>query len=601
MNTRFNLITRAAALLTLMPDGRANVLDARFDGTGDFSYGIEFMTDLDQRRAGLPGDGKAFCVPASAMNLFAYAANFGFPQLFPGPGLWEGVPRHEEMTAYLQVLGQLMSTDADNGTTLSGQTAGFAGWLQLADLASMPVVTIARDDDYWPTVDVGAFMGTAGAVVNFAYGRYQWTPGPMGQIWLTNRNMGHSVTLQRAVADNGQTLGPRPMRMHNPSGPSDGNLLSNSAYFSQDLPDAENLEVGLDADNDGDFEYFTATSLVEPPPDDNRFRLLDSVTGLYPPGGMSYSEVEVNAQFVGGGLGFVTDRKPVTHTLPAGTSLVSVIPHPELHSGLALLRGAAGEAVHQLPHGSGRSQRLVDLPRGSKFLVLGYGQSVYAVGTSSITGLEVRSRDASRLGSVALPSQVRATALEAAAYNEATDELLVISGTGSRLFVFDAATLRLSATYVLKSPTVPGTIRSLTVLPAANSNASSPTAGAPASPRRVLVALASGALGQLDYGTTTGVVGGLPVVALTRLVLPGVSDPLSADVDGGGRLYVADRRSGLLEFVVSGAGKWERARQPFYSAGQGVGRKFAAFRSRSNLRPGIHDQPEWSHTIDGRD
>lgn len=611
MKTNHRLVTRTARWLSLAAaattattttTSRANVIDARFTGIGDFSFGVEYMTDLDQRRSGLPGDGKAYCVPTSAMNLFGYAANFGFSDLLPGPGVWEGVPGHGLISGYLEVLGLLMNTHADDGTTLSGQSAGFTGWLELNDLASMSVVTFARDGDYWPTVDVGAYMSVAGARVNFAFGRYQWTPGPGGEPWLTNRNVGHSVTLQRAFADNGQYEGPRQIGIHNPSGASsDNDLFSNSNYSADQFLDAENIVVTLDVDQDGDLDECIATSLFPPDPgaEDNRYRLIDSVTALYPPGGLGYTSVELNAEFAGGNLGFASDRPPTQHGAPAGSSVISVIPHPELHSALALLRDPSGEALYQMPHGTRRTTRLLDLPRGSKFLVLGHGQSVYAISPSGITGLRVRSHDASRLGAVALPSSVRGTPIEAAAYNDATDELLLLSGTAGRLHVFDAATLRLVKSFVLRSATGPIAIRTASVLPVppkAAAGRNTPTV-APWGPRRVIMALAKGGVAQLDYpGTATA--GGPSSIVIRPLPLPGVRDALSADLDSGRRLYVSDRTAGLLEYTVNATGAWSRAVKPFLQGSKFVGRKFSAFRSRTNLQPGVHDQPEWSHVID---
>jgi hypothetical protein len=92
-------------------------------------YRICNVPDIDQRRAdngivaGLPNEGKMYCIPTSGMNWLAYIANHGYPQYFPGPGNWgpepyPAEPHYHKMTSALKLLGFMMSTDQNDGTYL---------------------------------------------------------------------------------------------------------------------------------------------------------------------------------------------------------------------------------------------------------------------------------------------------------------------------------------------------------------------------------------------------------------------------------------------------------------------------------------------------
>ncbi len=584
MNTTLKFLTHTASILAATVAARGSVVIAEFPDVGQFSYAVNYMTDLDQRRAGLPSDGKAYCVPASAMNLITYAANFGFPQLFPGPGVWEGVEGHDDMTDYVGIMGLAMGTDPDGGTGLGGQNVALNDWLNASGLGAMSVVTIARADNYWPTIDTGALLATAGAVVNFTYGRWDWDVGFQGVPWLTERAQGHSVTLQRAVANNGDYQGSREVGFRNPSTPGDPDLNSNSIHATSHQETAANIDVAFDSDGDGTVEYYNVTSLINPPTVGSRLRLVDSVTGLYPPGGMSYSQVQVAAQFAGGGLGFVSNKAPSVHGAQQGAYFASVIPHPELHSGLAIVRTRNGSSLVQLPHGGKRALPLIDLPSNSKFLVPGPNHDSFVVTSTGIHVVETAFQGGARVGAVSFAKPLQSVPIEAGAYDATTDELLLISGTGARLFVLDAASLVLKATHPLptsnKAP-----VRSLAV--------SGRESG------RVLIAFGNGRVGEFRYKSSSAKsVQTLSTGNLALLNLKGVRDPISVDIDGGGRLYVSDSRSGLLEFIDQPGKGWVPAPRPYYAATQSVGKKFSVFKSRDNLRRGIHDQPGWLNDID---
>jgi hypothetical protein len=573
---------------------RADVTVAEYSGPGDFSCAVEFMTDIDQRRSGLPNNGSSHCAPASVMNLFAYASNFGFPELLPGPGLWSGADRHLEMTLRVFQLGTRMGTSGESGTGNSGIANGVGTWLAESSMEAMPFVSFLKAGGHWPVVDDGALIASGGAIVSYGFGRYDALPGPNGVPLLTTRAQGHCVTLQRTAANNGSVLGPRELRHRNPGTPDDGDLASNSPYASVDLTTAANIEIARDVDGDGEFNIYPVTSMVNPPPADGRYRVIDGFYALYPPGGMSYTGVELAAQFSNNQLGFVQNAHPVPAIVSPEYRILSVVPHPELHSGLALLaHSGGGKLLARVPHSgtSGRDyagthaiyQDIV-IPNNASALALGYGHSVFVVGQEQIVHLGTPGRSAHVVDRAPLPGALAGVRIEAATYNHDTHEILLISGTQHRMFAIDPTTLKLRARYILSTPGRMGAARSLVAW------------GGPRSSRMV-VALEDGQLVQAAYvpqpdssdylvwRKTDGV----------HLVLPGVTDALSVDVDNGGRLYVADKRAGLLEFTPQGAIGWERAARPLYAGFNLAGRKFAVFKSRTNIRPELHDTPEWNN------
>src|SRR5262245_60893000 len=85
-------------LLALVSNGAwADIGDVAWAFGGDFQYRIVHLPDIDQfrsdnpngPRAGLPNDGKLYCVPTSCTNLLAYLSAHGFPNSFPGVSDWQ--------------------------------------------------------------------------------------------------------------------------------------------------------------------------------------------------------------------------------------------------------------------------------------------------------------------------------------------------------------------------------------------------------------------------------------------------------------------------------------------------------------------------------
>ncbi len=66
----------ATATCLVATSARADVPNRTYVNSSVYDYKITYMTDIDQKRTGLGGNGSMYCVPTACFNLFAYA-NFG--------------------------------------------------------------------------------------------------------------------------------------------------------------------------------------------------------------------------------------------------------------------------------------------------------------------------------------------------------------------------------------------------------------------------------------------------------------------------------------------------------------------------------------------
>ncbi|MHC4910265.1 MAG: hypothetical protein ACYTF9_11135, partial [Planctomycetota bacterium] len=283
------MIARIAAALSFVAAGhaRADVTSAEWQTSVNYQYNVNWMPDLDQRRFGMLDNGSAHCVPTSHMNLLAYAANFGFPDLSPFPGTWTDPFDHNIMTSRIQFLGSVMGTTG-GGTTGSGATEGMNLWIE----------------DYPLTYDTKFFSEANGAltlsdlvqdlaggnIATMCFGRYNWTPATANVAALGTRTSGHCVTVARATANG---TGTEQLWVCDPADdPSPFDVTTQSDYrFRQFNVDVTSL-LQHDLDGDGFWLPFTGVTL-----DWNGFstplRLMDRYSILRPTEGLFFTNVVI--------------------------------------------------------------------------------------------------------------------------------------------------------------------------------------------------------------------------------------------------------------------------------------------------------------------
>ena len=573
---RFFVFFVASVIITpwVAESASAQVVAAYYNGDGDFGYDIQSMSDIDQRRATLPNDGNFYCVPTATMNLFAYAANFGYPDLPPGPGFWEGAPGHGTMTSNVGFLGLFMNTNPTGGTSFSNMVDGAEAWIADADQQLFTSAN-ARQAGFWPTIDDLTEIAVNGGLVQFCYGRYDWQL-VADRPFLTGRTSGHCVTLELAHATNGQIDGPRLIHMRNP-GTDDGNLNVNSDFSSSDLDDAENILIATNILDDKTVEY-NVTSLLNPTP--GQYRIIDSYLALFPNGGAGYSGVQMNPMFVGGGLGFVQNQTPSPFSPPPGGTILSVIPGVLPHSTLVLVGMQDTTQLFHVRH-SGRFDHLGDLPADTIGLASGPGNTFYACGPIYITSYSFNGNTA---GPSVIPGEniqlpTGTGLLKAVVFDRESQELIMATGSGKfEPIIFrkriDAATpLIASAVAGVGDDTCP--FRHIAV-----DNGS------------VFAALSNGTVAKTPLHSTDE---DFNQMVFQTVKLPLATDVIAVEFDSLGRLYVSDQQQGLLEYVSDGNGGWVFPKTFNFVSLVPPGNIFVPFRNRTNIRPGDLRESEWKN------
>ncbi|MEM9066194.1 MAG: GC-type dockerin domain-anchored protein [Planctomycetota bacterium] len=200
-----------AAALCAASMGTASVTSGNITGAynnaNNYSWYISGLTDFDQVRSGLPGNGGMYCVPTATMNNLAYAASHGYPGIGPGDvsyaDWFDGSPAspfYAAATVNLASMGLLMGTSTSGGTGPSGWWNGINAWLPDDQLdAGMFVANTAWSPR---AVNIGQIAHNGGLTA-FCYGRYNFSVLTGGGGTLTGRSGGHCVTTRRISTTNG--------------------------------------------------------------------------------------------------------------------------------------------------------------------------------------------------------------------------------------------------------------------------------------------------------------------------------------------------------------------------------------------------------------
>jgi hypothetical protein len=177
-------------------------------GQSACSINIPGVPDFDQKRAttstvpGLPNDGAMYCVPASATDWFAYIANHGVPEVLDGPRDWQSQDHYDFVTDRIKHIGQLMGTDAEDGTTGLGPITGLVSHLQ----ATAPNAFIVTGDHATPlhTITPEHLFNAMsnGGMISMTLGKYQ-----KNNLGHWERKGGHIVALHRV--ENGCSNSPK--------------------------------------------------------------------------------------------------------------------------------------------------------------------------------------------------------------------------------------------------------------------------------------------------------------------------------------------------------------------------------------------------------
>ena len=549
---------------------------ASYGGPNSFSAKISRMPDLDQFRATLLPDGNGngggmYCVPTSTMNLFAYAANNGFPEIFPGPGDWQVQSSYPVATLGIAVTAALMGTDPVNGTTGNGAFGG----------ASAVVATSAKDKlcvqrimssgpQQWVRVHDIAKQVALGGIPTLAYGRYSVTGLSAGTYVLAvdddgnpDRNGGHAVTFESAA----------------PSGPFADYALTVRDPATPDVPDSMQSAFGSNYTDvysltlragDGGQPFTADTVYWKVSKEPGTIRLIDSAQVLRPCGALRFTNLPTGillSLLSPSTLGLVPAS--VTIAAPAA-GLADLAFSADASDAYALVVTSPATGATQLRRinlANGAQQPFGGIP-GLRGIAVGRDGRVYAHDGTAIHAFGLDGTHAASFTPPGAPSAI--------AYDDLRDRVVVLSVP------------RRSVTALGKSlaPIAEAVVPAAIPMSGNGSIAVSPEDGS-----AYFVTSASDSLGRVGPGMTAAEV--------SLSVIAGISAPQRIACGDGGRLWITSQ--GAVRAVgKDDAGRWvQDPSSPFHLlADQGP---IAIMRSRTNFDPALHTGPGWRDIASAED
>ncbi len=400
---------------------------------------VHGMPDFDQKRDPAPGilglppndegeGGAMFCVPTGAADLLGYVNRHGYPDAY-GPGdvdFQDGnVGVYNDVTSVISTLGSFMGTDGETGTTSGAVRSTIQFVLDVTAPGAFDVYRFGFQDDWAPKSWDMAQYALAGGAVMFCYGRWNMENSAV----LGDRDGGHCVALTRV--DHRDAFHPDFLGEIGFANPSNGsNTTTQATFFQQNESIINDLYF-----NDGEPLVMTRILFDVSDPEDERFRLIDSVYVVYPREGFSTSIGGGGLNFWGlhdgTGGGYVLD----TYIPPDGLPIDSFAILPDrthcaiLTQSIGIISGAlyyvnlnTHQATHVAQVGQGRG------------CVFGDDRTLWVLEGQDIVGYNMDpAQDADdyevwrqQFGGNATP--------DAAAFDDERDELVVLSAQTGELF-----------------------------------------------------------------------------------------------------------------------------------------------------------------------
>jgi len=348
----------------------ADVVTANYVNDQLFSYRIDHMPDIDQRRDGLAGDGGWHCVPTSAMNMVMYAANHGFGEVPPGPGSWQADENHETATIAVGFLGILMGTSYDpgdpaadppigpsGGTGGSGGTAGLIAWLSPYD--QFVVNHHATSPGYTTNFVNIAKSVIGGNLGTMSYGRYD-VIGFQEGIPLVQRSGGHATTIVRAMR-NGDF---RQLWVRDPADVSDS-ITSQSDFRNQVYDITDRLVILMDNEDPPGPVGLRTMSILDYDPADDRWAIIDGHRTIRLTSGYSWSSSQSWVSTLAAGEFAGSLPRPLE--LPSPGGLVRDFEPFPAAAGFLVLGGIDDPAIFLVDAVGGEASR-VPLPATPKLM-----------------------------------------------------------------------------------------------------------------------------------------------------------------------------------------------------------------------------------------
>lgn len=347
-----------ASIFTAVPllaVGSANAVDpvsAYYNSPQDFGYQVQWMPDIDQSWASLPNNGSMYCLPASGLNMLAFAANWGEGVDSVASGVWEDDSPAELVALIndLAFLGALSGTSPTGGTSVTGLADGLDAYI--GD-APYNVVALRRSETWFPNLTALGFFGPAGngSLLSVGYGRYDWEIVQQGSILrLNDRDGGHMCTVQTVGADEDGEW----MSVRDPA--NGGNLNTQSAYSSFTFGALQSQTALADANDDGVYTLVDITTLGEE--SDGQMRVIDFIATVIPLYAGGFQGADTIFQPIGG---FAVKSNPSVVPIGDGQLILDLALPADPGRAIVLAESADGRRSLVAAHHDGRGVRtLID-------------------------------------------------------------------------------------------------------------------------------------------------------------------------------------------------------------------------------------------------
>ncbi|MFD7609478.1 hypothetical protein [Streptomyces sp. NPDC059828] len=207
---------------------RASYLNANTWG-----YRVCDAPDIDQGRAGAPGDGGSYCAPAASLNALFWLDKHGYPNLLTGDydPTSSADPDYSEVTAKMIRMGERMDTDSPGGTTTDDLIDGVRSLVEEKGYGSrISVLSASFEDD---DKDAASISRTLVALTNGGRGMLVARLGRYDDDG--DRVSGHFVTVVGAEGGKNTTAYRPTVILHNPAGGGDIRTQSETTSDSHTL------------------------------------------------------------------------------------------------------------------------------------------------------------------------------------------------------------------------------------------------------------------------------------------------------------------------------------------------------------------------------
>lgn len=583
-NARMRLCASIPALLTplcIVGVSAADIVVSNYVSDTQFEYRVNQMPDLDQKRSGVPGDGRFHCSPTASLNLILYAANFGFPDVQPGPNNWQAQANHGAGTGLVNIMGSFMQTSftpgdpgADpptsdtGGTSTSNAIAGMQWYLDFQPDYFVLNQHLATPGFAPNFVSIGKSL-IGGGVGTLSYGRYDIV-GWIGTVPMIVRDNGHVTTVTRTYRNGNDTA----LWVRDPG--STDSIHSQSGFANRVL-DVSSIMVFVMNGNTNPptpvgYRVMTALNYH---PSQTRLALVDGHMSLRPKAGYSFSNanpgISLNtpATFSNG------HNPPPTHQhieLDLGT-VVDATYSAYLNEFLVIAGDEGKESLYRVnPLNGLRTPVPLPVPGTPKIF------EACATGTHvvvTVDSLIVLDGDLEPVATEELTLNFEKIRYDYAQDRSRPDQIVLASLQERKAFFYP---MDLSTPVVRDIPTlIPGNLVDMAIEPGTG---------------RIWLRTDES---SVFYGLLWDASGNVDIEFLSH---PMTLEATSIDFDDAGNLVACSR--GRVVVLRRGPNGWEPNVDSLFFGIECEG-KFRMMRSTNNYDPEFHDAPGWTTNIDPDD